>query len=778
MPPKETGWDKTKSFSMRSYSYGKKGFDKAYTVIDKLGDPVNKLSNKIGCEAFWPMTLDKESDKCARILRSFCKDGFYANVQENNWGKGDAPEMKQKVLQKIPKEVIKNAKGLCIFTTMRTGLWMSGSGGSGIVIARIPETGEWSPPSGVLINTTGIGFLIGADIYDCVIVINTYEAMKSFKNFRCTLGGQLSAVAGPVGVGGVLDSEVHRRQQPIWSYMKSRGFYGGVEILGTVFVERMDENERFYATSYSANEIMSGKVRHPPPELKPLWQTIKAAQGDTDVDESLIPPEGETPGDMELLPPGSSTFGIPAVDDPDPYGVKALEAEGLLIREAGTKERPSQEVFEFQPKPTSPAFAKRASTLSHVSSRMSMSHVSHISRASTDRGVQTETDTKQDFALPSRSKTDSVVKEAEQDNEYDPENEEFDDVEVREAKSATISRHNSVDATADTNGFSTDSKRHSPTFTRAKLVNIPKRPPPPPLPPRNPQRPISNSVSSQRTSPETVPFPPLVPDDPVEEAKQDNHHDIHALTDGFTEVSLTNENGHGETTPSHPPHTLEESHVAAHSETTADEKDEFHSVHAASSVHGSEVEEHEHEHEHEHDLEHEHEYEHEVGHAHSVDLAHHTEEQSREAVSHEGDLLGDHEDHLYKEASHEGHVYKVPSQDGSLYQEQSSEDHREDHLHEDHFHEDHLQENHHDDHLHEDHLQGNHHEDHLHEDHLHEDHLHDDHHEEHLHEDHFHEDHLQENHHEAQFHEDHLDENHTKSTEQKSLDQAGPEGYL
>ena len=58
-------WEKTKSTS-------KKGFDKAWAALDHLGTPVNKLSNKLGAEAFWPTTLDKESDKAARILRSFC----------------------------------------------------------------------------------------------------------------------------------------------------------------------------------------------------------------------------------------------------------------------------------------------------------------------------------------------------------------------------------------------------------------------------------------------------------------------------------------------------------------------------------------------------------------------------------------------------------------------------------------------------------------------------------------------------------------------------------
>lgn len=63
--PAATAWEKTKIGS-------KKGFDTVYGWVDKLGPPVNKLSNKLGSEAFWPTTLDKESDKAARILKSFC----------------------------------------------------------------------------------------------------------------------------------------------------------------------------------------------------------------------------------------------------------------------------------------------------------------------------------------------------------------------------------------------------------------------------------------------------------------------------------------------------------------------------------------------------------------------------------------------------------------------------------------------------------------------------------------------------------------------------------
>ncbi|KAB8220355.1 hypothetical protein BDV33DRAFT_94408 [Aspergillus novoparasiticus] len=511
-------WEKTKGTS-------KKGFDKAWHTLDKLGDPVNRLSNRVGAEAFWPMTLDRESDKAARILRSFCKDGFYADEESQKQstdggksGKIDRPKGKQRVLKKIPTEVIKRAKGLAIFTTMRTGLWLSGSGGSGVLLAKIPETGEWSPPSGIMLHTAGIGFLAGVDIYDCVVVINTYEALEAFKKVRCTLGGEVSASAGPVGMGGVLDSEVHKRQAPIWTYMKSRGLYAGVQVDGTIIIERTDENERFYGERISVTDILAGKAKRPPTSIKTLIQTVKAAQGDKDVDESLVPAAGEpTPGDVEVIPASGSSspptkFGIPAADDPDPFGVKALEAEGLFIREAGTKTRPHVDSFEFRPSPTSPIY----STFRHSvdSSPRNSWRASVQSYASIDRGTQTDeppltartsisrasSRSNRDFTERAEKSPwdheergwDTIIPEHPTDHSHhatrDGDDDLVDDdVEIHEVSNATVTKCDSFPSSPVEDLTSTSPKRQSPTFTRARLVTIPKRAPPA-LPPRNPYR--------------------------------------------------------------------------------------------------------------------------------------------------------------------------------------------------------------------------------------------------------------------------------------------------
>lgn len=577
-------WSTTKTTS-------KKGFDKAWNALDKLGDPVNALSNKIGSEAFWPTTLDKESDKAARILRSFCKDGFYVEEETHTPSK-DAPKGKAKVVKKIPTKVIKEAKGLAIFTTMRTGLWVSGAGGSGILVAKTPS-GEWSPPSGIMLHTAGLGFLIGVDIYDCVVVINSEKALQAFTKLRCTLGGEISAVAGPVGVGGVLETEIHKRQAPIWTYLKSRGFYAGVQVDGTVIIERTDENERFYGERIGVSDILAGKVRHPPYELKTLMATLKAAQGDNDVDEAALPAAEPTPGDMEIV--DTSGFGLPAPEDEDPFGVKALEQEGMEIREAGTRSRPSMEAFEYKPSQSSPiyiSFGRRQSLDSRYSRRDS-GRLS-IASTNTDRGTQTEILGLATTESPKESRNHSP------------------DMKISENLAEEVEEEDislGISDQAQPNGESSDPAVAPSIISKARLVTIPKRIPPA-LPPRNPYRsqtPIlinadpANPTSNLTQDHATTPRWPSQSKSPSPSSAltskplplENGIHDIHLTpladhshpspsNDGFDEISMSDGSEYSHEAPitmldnEHPPQTTPKTNEEAHAKEGA--VDEFHSV--------------------------------------------------------------------------------------------------------------------------------------------------------------------------------------------------------
>ena len=170
---------------------------------------------------------------------------------------------------------------------MRTGLWVSGAGGSGVLVAK-KENGSWSPPSGILIHTLGVGFMAGIDIYDCVLVINSREALNAFSKVRVSLGGEVSLAAGPLGIGGNIESELLKNRKPVWTYMKSRGLYGGIQFDGTIVIERNDENARFYGEKMPISQILAGNVRRVPPETRMLMEVLKEAEGRTDVDQAVL----------------------------------------------------------------------------------------------------------------------------------------------------------------------------------------------------------------------------------------------------------------------------------------------------------------------------------------------------------------------------------------------------------------------------------------------------------------------------------------------------------
>ena len=290
---------------------------------------------------------------------------------------------------------------------MRTGLWVSGAGGSGVLVGRKAD-GAWSQPVGIMLHTAGLGFLVGVDIYDCVLVINTEQALNAFSRWRCTVGGEISAVAGPLGVGGVLETEVHKRQAPVFNYLKSRGFYAGVQIDGTVVLERTDEDERFYGQKISAKDILAGKAQSRLYELRTLMETLKSAQGDSDVDKALLP-AGPPPADYDVVEDGH-VFGVPDKEDPDPYGVFALEKQGLLIKEAGSQIRASSDQFDFKPSVTSPIYDTFRKSLDSNGTRNSfrrstMSTLTLQNRSSVasrdKKYVTSDVSTQTDFDTPS-----------------------------------------------------------------------------------------------------------------------------------------------------------------------------------------------------------------------------------------------------------------------------------------------------------------------------------------------------------------------------------------
>ncbi|KAG6887085.1 hypothetical protein C0995_001682 [Termitomyces sp. Mi166 len=219
-------------------------------------------------------TLPGEADKAAGILDSFLAD----------------PERPESALNSIPKAVLQRARGLAVFQVLKAGFVFSGKAGSGIVIARLPD-GSWSAPSCIATGGLGWGLQIGADITDFVIVLNSEDAVKAFSiGGNVTIGGNISAAAGPIGTGGSVQASL-AHPAPMFSYSKSKGLFAGMSLEGTVLIERKDANRDFYGSPVAAKDILTGRV--PPPEVASrLYEIIEAAEG---LDETGLPEESYVP---------------------------------------------------------------------------------------------------------------------------------------------------------------------------------------------------------------------------------------------------------------------------------------------------------------------------------------------------------------------------------------------------------------------------------------------------------------------------------------------------
>lgn len=178
--------------------------------------------------------------------------------------------------QQIPLRILKNAKGIAFVTVVKAGFVWSGTVGSGIVIAKLPD-GTWSGPSSVGVAGMGWGALIGASVTDSVIILNTDLAVKAFAGHgQIKFGGSLSIAAGPLGREG--DGSAYLGDGGVaacYSYSHSRGLFAGISLQGAIFMTRDSDNARFYGCPVKASEIMKGKVIPPEFEdLKKLWEVL------------------------------------------------------------------------------------------------------------------------------------------------------------------------------------------------------------------------------------------------------------------------------------------------------------------------------------------------------------------------------------------------------------------------------------------------------------------------------------------------------------------------
>jgi len=151
-------------------------------------------------------------------------------------------------------------------------LGVGGSRGHGIVVHRLAG-GAWSDPSFCTITAGGIGFQIGGQATDLILVVNNEKGFKALLGNNFKFGANASVAAGPVGRTAEAGPDVTLRAE-IYSYSRSKGLFGGISVEGAGFTMDDKANTAFYGKPVDAEKILYAVSKPYPAAAQPLLKLL------------------------------------------------------------------------------------------------------------------------------------------------------------------------------------------------------------------------------------------------------------------------------------------------------------------------------------------------------------------------------------------------------------------------------------------------------------------------------------------------------------------------
>lgn len=211
----------------------------------------------------------------------FCCNTGNASDDSNRWTRlveesGKVlSEMQDMPDQSVPEDLMRSCSAVAIFpNTISVGFGIGGKFGQGIIMVRDERTGRWSSPA--IFNLAGgsIGFQIGGEAIDIVLLIMNRGSVDGLLEGKFKLGADASIALGPVGRNAEVSTDVQFKGG-ILSYSRSRGLFIGLKLEGAVITQHWDGNERLYGKELSAEQIMLENKARMPKSAKRVLGVLK-----------------------------------------------------------------------------------------------------------------------------------------------------------------------------------------------------------------------------------------------------------------------------------------------------------------------------------------------------------------------------------------------------------------------------------------------------------------------------------------------------------------------
>jgi lipid-binding SYLF domain-containing protein len=166
----------------------------------------------------------------------------------------------------IPKDLLNKAECVIVIpSVLKFAIGVGGDFGRGAITCRTSQhfTGPWSAPALFALEGGNIGFQLGGQATDFVLLVMNPKGANSILSSKVKLGAEASAAAGPKGRAAAADTDIVMRAE-VLSYSRSRGLFAGVSLEGSTLRSDNRANRKLYGRNLSARDIVRrGEARVP-----------------------------------------------------------------------------------------------------------------------------------------------------------------------------------------------------------------------------------------------------------------------------------------------------------------------------------------------------------------------------------------------------------------------------------------------------------------------------------------------------------------------------------
>jgi len=159
----------------------------------------------------------------------------------------------------IPPALLSNAQGIAVIPgVIKVGLVVGGQYGRGVLVVR-GKGGAWSNPVFITLMSGSIGWQIGAESTDFILVFKTPRSIEGIMKGKYTLGADAGVAAGPVGRVAKAATDIELKAE-IYSYSRNRGLFAGISLEGSSMQIDDKSNAAYYERGdIQPSGILSGK---------------------------------------------------------------------------------------------------------------------------------------------------------------------------------------------------------------------------------------------------------------------------------------------------------------------------------------------------------------------------------------------------------------------------------------------------------------------------------------------------------------------------------------